>query len=565
VINLIGKTGIGPHTVHVHALASSLNGGSYLTARYEWDFGDDEGQYNELVGWNAAHLYENAGTYTIKLKITNEDGKSNTLSTQVTVVEDKRRTIYVDAVAGRDTNSGLSEGAAVKTSERARQLLGSNTKLLFKRDQRHVIDESITVPFHNVLVGAYGSGDRPLLWRAKGGGTSTISTYDKSNQVVIQDLMFDSPGAVKGNIAGRVYADGIYARGVNITIRGCEFLNLDDAINANGDPRGLLVQNNTAPLATGLRAYFVWSEGSDQVFLGNESANSTREHNLRSSGTRRMLIAFNKFTNLDRSDVDPLDYSKGTVEVHKGSFAYVMNNELHDGALRAGPRGNTYEPASMITEWTVFDGNELFEHDLTIKVGTHHFMARNNIIRSNSSQAITIDVSDKWGRTVSDIHIVNNTGYTTLDKGRFLLLPVSGGNKGAITLKNNMWVTKNYHAGANGSAPIFVYGKNLDMFKEISNNVWPKPAAFHKYGQGGIHYLWTNSSDSRGYLDYKEWDAFSMVSDERYDNSALDGSLRPKSGTVAATAGEAVAGVFTDFYGRTRPLNGKVSAGAVQA
>ena len=565
VINLIGKTGIGPHTVHVHALSSTLNAGSYLTARYEWDFGDDGSQYNTLVGWNAAHLYEKPGTYTITLRLTNEDGRTNTLSTNITVVEDKRPTIYVDAVAGSDANNGLSERTPVKTANRARELLKSNMRLMFKRGQRHTINKSITLPFHNVLVGAYGSGDRPLLWRVDGEGTSTISTFDKSNQVVIQDLEFDSPHALRGNIANRVYADGIYARGVNITIRGCEFGNLDDAINANGDPRGMLVQNNTAPLATGLRAYFVWSEGSDQVFLGNLSANSTREHNLRSSGTQRMLIAFNKFTNLDRSGVDKLDYSKGTVEVHKGAFAYVANNELHDGALRAGPRGNTYESPANKTEWTVFEANRLYEHDLTIKVGTHHFMARNNIIHSNSSQAMTIDVSDKWGRTVSDIHIVNNTAVTTLDKGRFILLPVSGGNKAAITLKNNMWVTKNYHAGANGSAPVFVYGRNLDMFKEISNNVWPKAAAFHKYGQGGIHYVWTTSSDSRGYLDYREWDAYAQVHDEKYDNSSLDSSLRPRAGTVAATAGVAVNGVFTDFFGRKRPLSGKVSAGAVQA
>ena len=40
--------------MHVHALSSTLNGGSPVTARYEWDFGDSAGKYNKLVGWNAA-------------------------------------------------------------------------------------------------------------------------------------------------------------------------------------------------------------------------------------------------------------------------------------------------------------------------------------------------------------------------------------------------------------------------------------------------------------------------------------------------------------------------------
>src|SRR3954470_6911711 len=88
VINLIGKTGTGPHTVHVHALASTLNGGDYLTARWQWDFGDPDGKYNQLEGFNAAHVYDNPGTYTLRLTITNENGRSNSVTTTVKVVAD---------------------------------------------------------------------------------------------------------------------------------------------------------------------------------------------------------------------------------------------------------------------------------------------------------------------------------------------------------------------------------------------------------------------------------------------------------------------------------------------
>jgi PKD repeat protein len=564
VINLIGKTGTGPHTVHVHALATTLNGGNYLTARWQWDFGDPDGKYNYLEGWNAAHVYDKPGTYTIKLTVTNENGRSASLTTQVRVVADTRRTIYVDAQNGDDGNTGATEKTAVRTAERVKDLLGSHTRVLFKRDQRHVFDFSLSVPFQDVYIGAYGSGDRPLIWRVKGVGSSAISMYPQSNQITIEDLAFDSPNAVKSTAAApTINADAVYARGVNITVRDCEFLNLDDAVNANGDPRGLLVQDNTAPLATGIRNYFIWSEGSDHVFLGNSAANSTREHNLRSSGTTRMLVAFNDFTNLDRSKVDEPDYSKGTVEVHKGSFAYVWRNELHDGALRAGPRGSNWESPGLITQWVVFDGNELYEHDLTVKVGTHHFMARNNIIRTNTSAAITIQTSDDYGRTVSDISFINNTGITSQGNGRFLNVAETGGNKGAITLKNNLWLVPKFVAGTS-SAPVYVAGKNLDVFKEISNNVWPKPVSYNKYGQGGIFYVWPKWSDSDGFKDMKEWDAYSQVWAEELENPSYNSFLMPAKGTTAATAGESVKGVFTDIYGRTRSLSGKVTAGAVQ-
>jgi PKD repeat protein len=563
VINLIGKTGTAPHTVHVHALASTLDAGSYLTARWQWDFGDSGGKYNTLEGWNAAHLYTEPGEYAIKLTVTNENGKSSTLTTKIRVVGDERRAIHVDAERGNDNNNGATQSTAVKTPERAKELLGNHTRLLFKRDQRHVFDFSLAVPYQDVYIGAYGSGDRPVLWRVRGAGSSTISLYNQSNQVTIENLVFDSPySAGATSSAGGIGVDGIVARGVNITVRGSEFRNLDDAIDANGDPRGLLVQDNTAPLATGLRNYFVWSEGSDQVFLGNTVANSTREHNIRSSGTKRMLVAYNDLTNLDRSRYDEPDYSKGTVEIHKGSFAYVWRNELHDGALRAGPLDP--EATSVKTEWVVFDSNELFEHDLTVKVGTHHLMARNNIIRTNTSAAITVETADSRGRSVSDLHFVNNTAVASLGKGRFINV-LRKGTEGAITLKNNLWIAPKFAAGANASAPVFVEGSDLDVFKEISNNVWPKPVSYTRYSEGGIHYVWPSWSDSRGFKDVEEWDDYAQVKNEQYENTALASNLAPRSGTIAAKAGVAVKGVFADFYGRTRPRSGAVSAGAVQA
>jgi hypothetical protein len=102
------------------------------------------------------------------------------------------------------------------------------------------------------------------------------------------------------------------------------------------------------------------------------------------------------------------------------------------------------------------------------------------------------------------------------------------------------------------------------MFKEISNNVWPKPVAYNRYGEGGMFYIWPKWSASAGFKDPKEWDAYAQVWAESYENPLYNSFLMPSRGTVAASAGEAVKGVFTDFYGHTRPQGGKVTAGAVQ-
>src|SRR5207249_3748101 len=97
-INVVGQA------IHVQALNSTLGGGTALTAKFEWDFGDDGSKYNNLVGFNAAHIYDKAGTYTITLTVTNEGGKSDSVTRTVSIAADNRKTIYVDA-NGSDSNS----------------------------------------------------------------------------------------------------------------------------------------------------------------------------------------------------------------------------------------------------------------------------------------------------------------------------------------------------------------------------------------------------------------------------------------------------------------------------
>ena len=76
VISVRGTAGMAPFTVHVHGLATDLGVGDQLTGRYEWSFGDPGGDYDELVGWNAAHTYDEPGAYTLQLTVTNEAGET---------------------------------------------------------------------------------------------------------------------------------------------------------------------------------------------------------------------------------------------------------------------------------------------------------------------------------------------------------------------------------------------------------------------------------------------------------------------------------------------------------
>src|SRR5439155_17130415 len=120
------------HAVHVNALSSDLKSATALTSKFEWNFGDAGSKYNELRGFNAAHLYDQAGNYTISLKITNPDGTSSVATQQITVTESTRKVIYVSN-SGSDSNSGLSPQLAIKTLDKARTLVGDHTEILLER------------------------------------------------------------------------------------------------------------------------------------------------------------------------------------------------------------------------------------------------------------------------------------------------------------------------------------------------------------------------------------------------------------------------------------------------
>ena len=561
VFTLTGVSGYGPHTIFVNALASQLGSGTVLTTHFQWNFGDPSGKYNILDGWNASHIYDTPGTYTVTLTLTNQLGKSSSVSAKVTVLTDTRRSIYVDNY-GSDTNNGQTPLTAVKTVNRAIALMGSSVRLLFHAGQTFNVDQGISITYSEVLIGSYGTGAAPVLNRVSGVGTSIVSMYDNANQVVVENLTLDSQWKPVGVIADYIPADGIIPGGVNSAIRNVTFLNLDIGVDCNRNPNGTLVENCNAPSPTGLRAQFIWGQGTNQVYLGNTAANSTREHIVRTVGTVAQLIAYNNFTNLDRRPLgDAEDYNKGTLDLHRSSYDYVDNNYFYDGELRTGPYGGVGEPPNTGTDWTVIEDNHTFNYSLQILPGTHHLMVRNNVFTVTNDSDITI-LPTGQGMVSNDINIINNTGITNGTGGHFLYL-YAGAPAGLITVKNNLWVAPNV-IGGDGASAIFVADTNINGFATVANNVWQMPTTANPWGRGGVMYVYPTWGYQQGYLTPAQWAAEPNVRHDTFTTTPISSNDTPSSSSIAATAGVAVPGIYNDLFGNRRPLSGSVSAGAIQ-
>lgn len=270
----------------------------------------------------------------------------------------------------------------------------------------------------------------------------------------------------------------------------------------------------------------------------------------------RVLIANNNFSNLDRRPGDKYDYSKGCIEVHNGSDAYIVNNTVTDGDIRVGPLGIN-EPPTTSTEWVVIDGNTLNNTRINAVAGSHHIMIRNNLLRVDKDQAIVISGADKAGRTNTDIAILNNTAINNSTAGAFIKL---WGRGQGITMKNNLFVAASLQPGSNGTSAVNVADQSLISFIEISRNIWPSPTVFNKGTSDGVCIVGDPKSGG-GYCNAAAWAQFPQVKADIFANLPVDGAGIPT--TEGARGFPAVAGVFCDHDGHLRPASG-ITAGAFE-
>ncbi len=220
--------------MNVRALASSFGSGTILNSEIAWNFGDPNAAYNNLVGFNAAHAYDNAGTYTITLTITTPDGHVGVATQKVTISPDNRPTIYVSA-EGNDANDGSSPDDAIQSVNRLDQLIGSNTRVLFHDGDTFDLTggEVVNVGgLDHVYVGSYGTGAQPDLFY-DGAATEGvfIGLSNATSNLVVQGLTFDS--IYTNNAAAKAIPSVLFMTGNDITMRDNTFLNVMNDVGAS--------------------------------------------------------------------------------------------------------------------------------------------------------------------------------------------------------------------------------------------------------------------------------------------------------------------------------------------
>jgi hypothetical protein len=447
------------------------------------------------------------------------------VTTRVTVTDAARRYVYVSP-EGNDANSGRTQDSAVKSFARASQLVADNTEVLFRRGATYSAGDGMALSHSNIVVGAYGSGADPVIKFSGKLNYDAIFQTMGGQDVTIRDLAFDS---IHTTLQEEGYNDAVRAGGRNISVRDCTFLNVGYAVNTNGFPEGVLVQDNTCPNLKGLRTYFAWVQGSDHVYVGNKVLDSYQSHVLRMAGADRVLIANNDF----RNDA-ATNGLRGTLTLHKGNYVYVTGNKLRESFVMTGPldAGAGLDAKGDRIKWIVIEENQILDATLILGHGSEHMAVRDNVI--SKTNGIAIDMkgwSDQYNRGLKDVYVVHNTVLNGGKTGKFMKV---GGAVDGVTVSNNLYVAPHFETGSYDAAPLQILCSDLSGFRVICDNIWPD-ATILQYADGGINYVGTNSGSSC-YKTPSEWEAYSQVRNDQYKDVVLTNCYLVSLGGTTAGA-----------------------------
>lgn len=252
-------------------------------SQYSWGFGDPgSGTWsttgksrNQATGYTAAHVFEAPGTYTVSLSVTDTSGITSTYVQTVTVTAFSGTTYYA-AASGSDSNDGLSESTPFKTFAHGASVVSgaSNRRLLLRRGDRFTSSGQVLSVAGPGIIGAYGTGVRPVVnfdaggitirgqdWRVMDVDFYCSSATDTSpssigydvevqtrNALVLRSRSTNGRVGMGNGIASKIYANphdgngwvecevatpyvnGMYIGGRRLAVMGCD---IHDAVTSH--------------------------------------------------------------------------------------------------------------------------------------------------------------------------------------------------------------------------------------------------------------------------------------------------------------------------------------------
>lgn len=453
-------TGVAPLAVTFDAVPASGNvvqpvAGDYSSQHYVWHFGDDPfatwsttgRSRNYAVGYEAAHVYDSPGNYTVTLTVTNAAGQTHVYEQQITVTAFSGATYYISSSQGSDINGGTTPGSPFRSLARAFSHLADQSgpvRILLKRGDEWTTTGRLSLTQGGPsILGAYandqdGSDDpgqpKPRITNLSKNGTFHFA--GTAGDWRIMDLELVGPGSLPASGTGvdtlidlkkvlyyRLEISNFWV-GIMASFANHEDLAIVDCVQ----------RDNT------LHSAFIG--GKRLAILGNDCQRMMNSHVLRVWHATRSVISENVLYGSSRGHALKL-HNDIKADVPDGEFIVVSGNDFKCGdypwSVVVGPQNTeSFEVLhDIVIEHNIFRANPGNQRHLL--VFTSDTVVRNNLFRADLSTPWYTAISvGKHGvsPTPDRVGVYNNTAYRGDAAQEFTFCRVSEATE--VTIRNNL-------------------------------------------------------------------------------------------------------------------------------
>lgn len=600
-IPISSQATMSPATVHVHATpfggqryykpnttptpGITLGYGNPLLTRYRWRFFEQDGvtphgTYNDIEGFNVAHVFENAGTtakkFVIALQVTQANGAVINATQQITVQPDRRTAVYCDgenAVAGAaDPGDGTLANPFRTIKAAFAAVTRPDMKVLIARSsKKYPFDRTIIINQKNVLVEPYTPAARepalPAHLEWVGAKSGFMIVFRGAENPTVRGLKITVANPIF-NLTANIGLFNSDQGARNVTVQG---LFIPEGLGGFWmqdiapvvPPNGVFLLGNSMPHRS-CSINFGYLVGANWVAIANQSIDPG-QHCFRVGGADNVTALYNTFRR-ERPLEDTGVLSRGTITDHVGNYHYFAHNACSGGDMGTGPLTVGTNKGDR-TRWVVFDSNTGSGIALSnsghfggiiLHHGSEHVMIRNNYINNTNWRSLEIEgYSTEYARGVDDVYIYNNTFENPGTSGKALKL---GGSATNLRFRNNLYIAPNLTLAGR---PVEIVGDSMASFaasagdtrKPIDRNIYPATILSTAFPQ--VAEAVTFLVNSGLVVSLATWNGYTQVGDDLGSNTAYQTqanglNLKPVSNSQAATYGRPVEGVWQDFYGTAR-------------
>lgn len=458
-------------------------------ATWKWNFGDGSPVFE---GFNAAHVYQNPGTYTATLTVTTKTGQTASATKSVTVLARNGRTFYVDSATGADTNDGLTQQTAWKTGTKALMGMTNNfyqpgDQILFKRGQTFDIEGGVIIINHyksgwGYMFGAFGTGPKPVLQNVGTSASPLITQFGKNAaHISFVDLEFrmaltSDPAMRIGNMWE------MREQSQNLLIYRCDFVHPGMFISLSGGHNtGILsgifciectVQDSSFIAIWGKAVRFAlvgchldWAD--NHLFYGAYFDSAIFANNI---FTRP---AFGRTALRLSNAVNTFDYPTQNIHVINNYFGghidpIVNGDPAHDGGTRYNYEMIYLAPNTQVLQSmknVIYEKNVITNCEGAIIVGSYeNLIIRNNLISSVDTygDAFRLMLGHKYEkRPLVNIQVYDNVFWSNQKRsgnaGIVKIEPYRSAEWNGLTEHQGLSITNNKFYMQGAVDPVYYY------------------------------------------------------------------------------------------------------------